>query len=656
MLYIINFKKGDGEMRDRIIPYSVNEMLLGEFVEKSVNIINAIKEKNASIDEMNIISDLINVKTYLVDEYILMHIENKTGLKKSEILRKINKIIVNWLENNVGEILKRKNYCVEDALWRELNSHDKYLEIIEGKAFFKSLRTKATRLKTCIKYKNVVKIFSEEISKYLFQNIDECIHILLTKYEKRIDVFKNNEIYIPIKFDPSSEIGLNNIASIVSKFIDNTKKNDYSKIEEMRLLSISRNLNLSNELKYLADKKYEQINNSFFEENRGNLYSFSVASSRDITFKEIDVDKKTLLLSEEWVEKHDDFKIRFIYNASTFVELMNRGRMNLDPFVEQTLFIDIIQEKGKNEYPINIYTSMLQMQVLSLMIYDKMLGEYEETLEFLLSKFYNEYIVEEFGYDSFDYSYDNSELNYRSKLILLLPVFDFTLRKIEYFLKNKTLDIGYLDFDDQTINYRTIKSAQSIKNVYLNPENKEFPFIYLHYLSNNLFIDKEYLSVYEAVKQGKVVYSELESHDRRKIDTFIEMSCLEINENGNIVFSDNIRPDIYKSLYFDDEIIYFDYGESTREIIDEDIENGILIFDDNFLSKRESDRYSYIMDVKQFSNSLNMRNRYSHKGSLKFDNSEMHHMQNYYTILMLFLQITLKFNIELCLIADLSNN
>ncbi|MDE8286305.1 hypothetical protein PT180_00735 [Erysipelothrix rhusiopathiae] len=44
-----------------------------------------------------------------------------------------------------------------------------------------------------------------------------------------------------------------------------------------------------------------------------------------------------------------------------------------------------------------------------------------------------------------------------------------------------------------------------------------------------------------------------------------------------------------------------------------------------------------------------MRNRYSLKGAVRYNDSGMHHQQNYYTISMLFTHITLKFNIELCL-------
>lgn len=639
-------------MRERIIPYNRNEMLLGAYVEECIKTINKIKENNIALYDKNTTSDLINIKTYLVDKGVFEHIESETGLEKTKILKEINKTIDNWLKTEIEEILEKNDFWVEDALWREVNSHTKYLEEINKKSFHESLHLKKTSLSICIKYKNVVKRFSEEITEYLVQNIEECIDILLKKYEEQIDDLRNNDVYIPTSINPINEVGQNNISSIVLKFIDDTQTDDYSRMEKMRLLSISTNLKLSKELKFSAKKKYEELNGNYFEEHQGHAYTFGIASSWNIGFKEYDEEKRTLLFSEKWVKENDDFKIRFIFNTSTFIELMNGGRMSLDSLISQSSLMDMLFTKGKNEYPINSYTSMFQMNVLSLMIYEKMLIENGETLELLISKFYNEYLVEEFGYDSFGYIYDDSEMSYRSKAILMLPVFDFTLRKIEYFLQNKSLDIEYLDFDDDTVKYRTIKSAQSIKNVYLNPINNEFPLIYLHYQPNNLYIDEESLSVYEAVKQEKVVYSELERHNKKTIDAFIEMNCLEISENGKIVFTDYRKTEIYKSLYFDGEIIYYDYDEGSRKIIDGDIEDGLLIFDNNFLSKRESDRYSYIMDIQQYNNSSNMRNRYSHKGAVNYNDSDMQHQQNYYTILMLFIQITLKFNLELCLIAD----
>lgn len=106
---------------------------------------------------------------------------------------------------------------------------------------------------------------------------------------------------------------------------------------------------------------------------------------------------------------------------------------------------------------------MFQIDVILLLIlYEKMLVGNSQTSELLIFKFYHEYLVEEFGYDSFRYIYDDCEMSNRTRAIFLLPAFDLTLRKIEYFLQNKSLDIEYLNFDDDTVNYRTIKSAQSI--------------------------------------------------------------------------------------------------------------------------------------------------------------------------------------------------
>ncbi|MDE8158485.1 hypothetical protein PT071_08545, partial [Erysipelothrix rhusiopathiae] len=344
-------------MGERIIPYNRNEMLLGVFVEAAIRTINQLKEDNIALFDKDSISDLINIKTYLKDENVLNHIECETGLKKVEILKIINKRITNWLENCIEEILDKNNYWVEDALWREVNQRVKYLDAIDGKSFLDSLNLKNTILRICIKYRSIVERFSNEIVEYLIKNTEESVDILLEKYEKQIVDSKNNT-YIPKDINPSNEKGQNNISVIVSQFIDETEINDYSRMEKLRLLSISRNLKLNKELKFSAKKKYEELNDNNFEEQQGHVYRFGVKSSWDIDFKEFDKEETTIIFSEKWVKENDDFKTRFVFNTSNFIELMNKGRMNLDQLNNQSSLTDIFYKRGKNEYPINNYISM----------------------------------------------------------------------------------------------------------------------------------------------------------------------------------------------------------------------------------------------------------------------------------------------------------
>lgn len=60
----------------------------------------------------------------------------------------------------------------------------------------------------------------------------------------------------------------------------------------------------------------------------------------------------------------------------------------------QSSLMDILFKRGENEYPINTNTSMLQMNVMSLILYEKMLAGNGQALELLISKVYNEYLVE----------------------------------------------------------------------------------------------------------------------------------------------------------------------------------------------------------------------------------------------------------------------
>lgn len=640
-------------MKEIIIPYNRNEILLGNYVEKTIGLLNKIKDNNLDFYDKYSISNLINIKTYLSNKEILEYIESKTNMKEKEIRKIIGIEINSWLNLNIGVILEKNNFTVENSLWKEVNSQTRFLKNIDKLSFSKSLNEKYTILEICLKYENVVKYFDYEIGQYLNINYEECINILLKKYEEKRTDTRLNEIYLPSNFQLTNIIGASNVSSTVLKFIEKTKCDDYSRMEKNRLISISKNLNLSPKIKFLADQKYKELNDNFFKNNKGYSFNYGVSNSSKVTFKDYDEKNNIILLGDSWVNDNDDFKTRFIYNCSTFIELISNGRINLDSIINNDSFIDLISVKSRHEYPINSYSSMLDMSVLLTMLYEKMLIPNDDSLEKLLTVFYNNYLVDEFGFDSFEYEYKNSEIDYKSRIILFLPHFDLTLKKIDYFLKNRSINMKYLYFDDDTVNYRTIKSSQVIKNVYINPKGINLPYIYLHYNTNNLFIDNESISVYQAVKNEMIIYSDLEDYNKRTVDSFINLDCLKIREDGKIIFTDYRKAMIYKSLYYHGEIIYSSYNEISRKIIDDEIEIGNLIYDNNFLSKRENDYYSYLMDAQQFSNGLNLRNRYIHKASVSYEDDDTQHEKNYYTILMLFIQITLKFNLELCLISKI---
>lgn len=105
-------------------------------------------------------------------------------------------------------------------------------------------------------------------------------------------------------------------------------------------------------------------------------------------------------------------------------------------------------------------------------------------------------------------------------------------------------------------------------------------------------------------------------------------------------------------LYFNDVLSYHHLDNSKQKIIDILIEKGILIYANKLFSKPESDYLNYIFNKADFSNGLDLRNKYIH-GTQALDESI--HKNDYYIILRMLVLCILKINDELCLEYEINN-
>lgn len=72
------------------------------------------------------------------------------------------------------------------------------------------------------------------------------------------------------------------------------------------------------------------MKDNYFEEQQVHAHTPGVKSSWNIDFKEFDEKESAIIFTENWVKDNDGFKARFIFNTLNFIELMKKGRMNID--------------------------------------------------------------------------------------------------------------------------------------------------------------------------------------------------------------------------------------------------------------------------------------------------------------------------------------
>lgn len=99
-------------------------------------------------------------------------------------------------------------------------------------------------------------------------------------------------------------------------------------------------------------------------------------------------------------------------------------------------------------------------------------------------------------------------------------------------------------------------------------------------------------------------------------------------------------------LYFNEVLSYNHLDENKQKAIDILLEKGILKYEDTLFSKPEQDYLNYILNMSEFSNGLDLRNKYLH-GTQGSD--EKVHINDYFIFLRILILCILKINDEFCL-------
>lgn len=107
-----------------------------------------------------------------------------------------------------------------------------------------------------------------------------------------------------------------------------------------------------------------------------------------------------------------------------------------------------------------------------------------------------------------------------------------------------------------------------------------------------------------------------------------------------------VRCALLYDLYENEVVCFAHQKAKPREILDELVKNEEIEVESAVFSRQERDYYNYVLNKKEFSNSLDLRNAFLH-GSFYGTDEEL--QQAYIETLKIFIMIVVKVNEEFCL-------
>lgn len=603
------------------------------------------------IDHLN---DFNETQIYTLDEQLEFY--ESTLRINSEVLKKekyasINKSIVTMLarsfsnicDDNIKSIFSSIDGSNTDLFWKafdKFNLEKKINESVMNTLF--SLDNFV--LWQIIEFRQIVKSYDEIIADYMVNHPLDAAPLLIDEYlvENRLS---NKKYFFPISLNKEQKY------TIIDKFVESNPSNfDYLRIIAEAQSSVDLPLNAKTQIK--AKHLYDESLERFFHDDSTTHGGYGV----QISFENIDEDFvitnenniEKIVYNDNWIRENLDYPT--ILN--NFIYLFGFTNLHyICQFVAKEHLAGVFSLfglKGKKEYKITPTSQVGMMKSkFQMHLYYRILNSLGVDFEDIIKWFFEEYLKEEFGAEGFSFSVPSKESNYLNKCKSLVTEMDGILRQYKIFCEEGVVDRELLEFSSEHIKLNALPSMAKKKYAYASDKFFQYTYILFKEESGITYIEKfkdRYDTLLNLIMSENVFKEDFRSWDQPRIQELIDNKVLIINKDG-FIKPEPSRVTFLRVLY-NDCVLCLNYYTGFDEVINDLYDNDLLFHEETLFTRTEQQFINYILNRSEFSNGLDLRNKYSHGSNSINDNQNYN---DYIELLRIMVLIIIKINEEMLL-------
>lgn len=621
--------------------YSNRDLSLGSALEKAEPVIVAFTE-DREYKSINEVLELYNVQEVMAVGILLPKWTTETYERLKSKSKTFTPIIAKFFsqicdDNFIGFV---QNVAVEyiDDFWLLFARFKVYQRLATNK-FEEYLRLPNTVLYKILEHKDIVKVYDEPLTKALRES-DQTCGILVRQFLEKNDV----KYYLPLSFKHEE------FDSIFQKYISAEQVNP----NVLKLIFGANSTSacpISDETKLSAKRRY----NEFWKTSKENAtrveYGIRISFTEQKELKELAHDGLDWMISYDikWLEENLDYPTilnNFIY---VFEMFDNCGRSKLVSVSSQINAIENVFTangvgfyQGGNHFRIGAITSSMQMT----MYYD-FLKSHDINLEDVFVWFFTTYLKDEFGTEDF-YMKATSATDYDEKCRTLASGMDGILKQYRMHVKNGGIDRELFEMSSEQMVIGDVPSQIKEKYAYANSNviQQELHMMFSDQtgLSYTERTKSKHPTLFELLKNETMFMEDFAAHQVTSLNWLIKRKTIILNEEGKLILNSG-RVRLLKDLY-DHEVICVQYLGKWATELKEMYNAGDIRIESTLFSIPEKNYLNYILNKAEYSNGLDLRNKYIH-GTYSQDESTQ--KNDYMELLKIMVLIVTKINEEFCL-------
>lgn len=496
-----------------------------------------------------------------------------------------------------------------------------------------------------LKCKNIVNKYEQEITSYFLDNIN-CVEILLLEYVIARGINKSKYYFPSIMSDDDKN-------QMLLRYIE-SERAKYNYLKIIYEGKSTKEFPISDKAKLNAKRRYEEEGEKIFATGVGIEYGTKVSfvpeleNTSSVNFNNGIVEASYSL---EWIEENRDFPTllnNFIYLFG-FTDLQFRIQ-HVNKKNALGIFERVMGVKGKNEYVTGVGFNQIQgLAMLQMVGYYNQLLRFDIRLEQILKWFFECYLKEEFHIDGFYLNLPSAESTFLEKCRTIVSEIDSVLKQYKLFVEEKCIDSELLQLSSEHIFMRNIPSVIDAKYVYAKGSNfNRASYLLFSDQSKLVYImerKKGYGTLFKMLSSEFIFKADFLQYQSNDIEWLEKEGYVYCDENG-YMRNETKRVTLLKQLY-DQEVLCRSYIEHNfKDELDWLLKKDMIELESSLLSRVEQDYFNYLLNKSEYSNGLDLRNKYVH-GTQTMEEGEQE--QHYYIFLRVLVLLVIKINEEFCL-------
>lgn len=620
---------------DRVVFFSKHDMAGSYMLQKAESLLDVPKDLNGI--DINSLFEYYHISKYFENELFLNHWTAERKTKYIEVVRLALEGARAYFirlkpADLIGEISKLE-FHNQEVFW-ELFRYFELYKKTDQDVFSQILSVYPHHIRHVLKFKQLVDYYNLEIRLFLL-DYSESAELLLSHYEEKRSGDDDEYVFPKCLSDADKH-------SIITNYIDSPEPN----LNYIELIRTSKHLKLTSKILLKAKQKAEALQDKYFSEE--NSTKISVGAGLDMSQVE------PVIFNNEGTDTNAIYGGVYLESLVSDIDFVNIFQ-DLFTYTDNEGLITLINKDSemdglekafihsKNEYHTGIAFSHKNMLSLAqLGIISHYLEKKSRSIENVIQGFVQHFFEEAFQLSGLAFNMPDHKANPSDKIRLLAPELEYLLKQYKSYVTDGCIDHELLQIDSTPIFYSEIPSVMDRKYVYSSHQivlKLQYCFFASRGLVKSHRKPKQEKNLFQILITERVMQSALEDHELNYFTHLVQEGFLQLDETGEYKMVDPVFVFIAGKLWEYGSVSYWHYPLSIRKEMDRLIAEGMLESTNNLFTQQEVSYFNYYLNRKEFSNGLDLRNKYLHGSN---NRTEEHQGTDYLYFLRTLILVLLK--------------